>query len=187
MNIIINTKLFEIFQNLTVAHIFNMLLYSQTNTYQQTYIAKHLGVTRMTVARALKWLKTEGYIDYKRNKYKEFITTKFTLTDKALQIKKKIEKEDNEQTEQQQEKKETPSTQKEREQENKENRQTTQIDREQGDAPSRAYPQRSNDKQNIQPKPTNTAIASGIDIAAARREYEEKLKIKFLLQNGKLS
>lgn len=172
MNIIINTKLFEIFQNLTVAHIFNMLLYSQTNTYQQTYIANHLCITRMTVARSLKWLKSEGYIDYTRSKYKEVITTKFTLTEKALQIKAEIEKENNN---------------KEKEQENKENRQTTQIDREQGDAPSRAYPQRSNDKQNIQPKPTNTAIASGIDIAAARREYEEKLKIKFLLQNGKLS
>lgn len=77
MNIIINTKLFEIFQNLTVAHIFNMLLYSQTNTYQQTYIANHLCITRMTVARSLKWLKSEGYIDYTRSKYKEVITTKF--------------------------------------------------------------------------------------------------------------
>lgn len=185
MNIVINTKLFEIFQNLTVAHIFNMLLYSQTNTYQQTYIAKHLGLTRMTVARVLKWSKSEGYIDYTRSKYKEVITTKFTLTEKALQIKAEIEKEDNEKTEQQQEKKETPSTQKEREQENKENRQTTQIKKEQGDAPQGVNPQRSNDIK--QSKPTNTAIKRFNDIAAARREYEEKLKIKFLEQNGKLS
>lgn len=172
MNIVINTKLFEIFQNMTIAHIFNMLLYSQTNTYQQTYIAKHLGVTRMTVVRALKWLKTEGYIDYKRNKYKEVITTKFTLTDKALQLKKEMEKEDNTQTIQQQEK--------------KENRQTTHKEREQGDALiKRANPQRSNATK--QPKPTNTAITSIDDIVAARREYEDKLKIKFLTQNGKLS
>ena len=94
MNIIINTKLFEFFQNLTIAHIFNMLLYSQTKTYQQTYIANHLGITRMTVGRVLKWLKTEGYITYTRSKYKEVITTKFTLTEKALQIKAEIEKED---------------------------------------------------------------------------------------------
>lgn len=171
MNIIINTKLFEIFQNLTIAHIFNMLLYSQTKTYQQTYIANHLGITRMTVARVLKWLKTEGYIDYKRNKYKKVVTTKFTLTEKALKVKKEIEKEDNTQTIQQQEK--------------KENRQTTQIKREQGDAPQGQTPNVRNDKQNIQPKPTNTAITRGIYIAAARAEYEAKLKEKFLEQNGK--
>lgn len=170
MNIVINTKLFEIFPNLVIAHIFNMLLFTQTNTYQQTYIAKHLGVTRMTVVRALKWLKTEGYIDYKRNKYKEVITTKFTLTDKALQLKKEMEKEDNTQTIQQQEK--------------KENRQTTHKEREQGDAP-KAIPNCSNATK--QPKPTNTAITSIDDIVAARREYEDKLKIKFLTQNGKLS
>lgn len=178
MNIIINTKLFEIFQNLTVAHIFNMLLYSTTQTYQQTYIAKHLGLTRMIVARALKWLKTEGYIDYKRNKYKEFITTKFLLTHKALQLKKEIEKEDNNK-EKQQEKKETPSTQKEREQENKENRQTTHKEREQGDA-LKANPQCSNAT-----KPTNTERTSIDDIVALRKQYEAKLKEKFLEQNGK--
>ena len=147
-----------------------MLLFTQTNTYQQTYIAKHLGVTRMTVVRALKWLKTEGYIDYKRNKYKEVITTKFTLTDKALQLKKEMEKEDNTQTIQQQEK--------------KENRQTTHKEREQGDA-LKANPQRSNATK--QPKPTNTKIASIDAIVAARREYENKLKEKFTIQNGKLS
>lgn len=173
MNIVINTKLFEIFQNLTIAHIFNMLLYSQTKTYQQTYIAKHLGLTRMTVGRALKWLKEEGYITYKRDKYKEAITTKFTLTEKALKVKKEIEKEENEQTEQQQEKKE----------EKKEN---TQIKREQGDAP-KAIPNCSNDKQKTQPKPINTTITSIDDIVAARREYEDKLKEKFFTQNGKLS
>ena len=173
MNIIINTKLFEIFQNLTIAHIFDMLLYSQTKTYQQTYIANHLGITRMTVGRVLKWLKTEGYITYTRSKYKEVITTKFTLTDKALQIKAEIEKEENEKT-----------TEREKEQENKENTPTTQIKREQGDAPQGQIPNCSNDKQNIQPKPTNT---KDLDIVAARREYEDKLKEKFFTQNGKLS
>lgn len=172
MNIVINTKLFEIFQNMTIAHIFNMLLYSQTKTYQQTYIANHLGITRMTVARALKWLKEEGYITYKRDKYKEAITTKFLLTHKALQLKKEIEKEENEQTEQQQEK--------------KENRPTTHKKREQGDAP-KAIPNCSNDKQKTQPKPINTAITRFDDIVAARREYEDKLKEKFFTQNGKLS
>lgn len=170
MNIIINTKLFEFFQNLTIAHIFNMLLYSQTKTYQQTYIANHLGITRMTVGRVLKWLKTEGYITYTRSKYKEVITTKFTLTEKALQIKAEIEKEDTPQTIQQQEK--------------KENRQTTHKEREQGDAPQGQIPNCSNEiKKNAtkQPKPTNTKV---LDIAAARREYEEKLKIKFFTQNG---
>ena len=156
MNIVINTKLFEIFPNLVIAHIFNMLLFSQTNTYQQTYIAKHLGVTRMTVARALKWLKTEGYIDYKRNKYKEVITTKFTLTDKALQLKREIEKEDKTQTIQQQEKKENrQTTQKQQQEKKEEKKETTQIKREQGDALiKRANPQRSNATK--QPKPTNT-------------------------------
>lgn len=163
MNIIINTKLFEIFQNLTVAHIFNMLLYSQTNTYQQTYIANHLCITRMTVARVLKQLKEEGYITYTRSKYKEVITTKFTLTEKALKLKKEIEKEDNN---------------KEKEQENKENKQTTQIKREQGDAP-KAIPNCS----NANPK-QNTTITSIDDIVAARREYEDKLKEKFTIQNG---
>lgn len=167
MNIVINTKLFEIFQNLTIAHIFNMLLYSQTKTYQQTYIAKHLGLTRMTVGRALKWLKEEGYITYKRDKYKEAITTKFLLTHKALQLKKEIEKEDTPQTIQQQEK--------------KENRQTTHKEREQGDAP-KAIPNCS----NANPK-QNTTITSIDDIVAARREYEDKLKEKFTIQNGKLS
>lgn len=171
MNIVINTKLFEISPNLVIAHIFNMLLYTQTKTYQQTYIANHLGITRMTVGRALKWLKEEGYITYKRDKYKEAITTKFTLTEKALKVKKEIEKEENEQTEQQQEKKE----------EKKEN---IQIKREQGDAPQGQIPNCSNDKQNIQPKPTNTKV---LDIVAARREYEDKLKEKFFTQNGKLS
>ncbi|ERJ78582.1 hypothetical protein HMPREF0653_00940 [Prevotella disiens JCM 6334 = ATCC 29426] len=177
MNIVINTKLFEIFPNLVIAHIFNMLLFSQTNTYQQTYIAKHLGLTRMTVARSLKWLKTEGYIDYTRSKYKEVITTKFTLTEKALQIKAEIEKEENEQTEQQQEKKE----------EKKENIPTTHKEREQGDAPQGQIPNCSNEiKKNAtkQPKPTNTKF---LDIVAARREYENKLKEKFTIQNGKLS
>lgn len=164
MNIIINTKLFEFFQNLTIAHIFNMLLYSQTKTYQQTYIANHLGITRMTVGRVLKWLKTEGYITYTRSKYKEVITTKFTLTDKALQIKAEIEKEDTPQTIQQQEK--------------KENRQTTHKEREQGDAP-KAIPNCS----NANPK-QNTTITSIDDIVAARREYEDKLKEKFTIQNG---
>lgn len=173
MNIVINTKLFEISPNLVIAHIFNMLLHSQTKTYQQTYIANHLGITRMTVGRALKWLKEEGYITYKRDKYKEAITTKFTLTDKALQLKREIEKEENEQTEQQQEKKE----------EKKENTPTTQIKREQGDAP-KAIPNCSNDKQKTQPKPINTTITSIDDIVAARREYEDKLKEKFFTQNG---
>lgn len=165
MNIVINTKLFEISPNLVIAHIFNMLLYSQTKTYQQTYIANHLGITRMTVGRALKWLKEEGYITYKRDKYKEAITTKFTLTEKALKVKKEIEKEENEQTEQQQEKKE-------------EKKETTQIKREQGDAP-KATPNCSNAK----PK-QNTTITSIDDIVAARREYEDKLKEKFTIQNG---
>ena len=173
MNIVINTKLFDTFQNLTVAHIFNMLLYSQTKTYQQTYIANHLGITRMTVARVLKWLKTEGYITYTRSKYKEVITTKFTLTEKALKLKKEIEKEDSTQT--------PPTIQnnnKEKEQENKENRQTTHKEREQGDAP-KAIPNCS----NANPK-QNTTITSIDDIVAARREYEDKLKEKFTIQNG---
>lgn len=177
MNIVINTKLFEISPNLVIAHIFNMLLFSQTNTYQQTYIAKHLGVTRMTVARALKWLKTEGYIDYKRNKYKEVITTKFTLTDKALQLKREIEKEDKTQTIQQQEKKE--NRQKQQQEKKEEKKETTQIDREQGDA-LKANPQCSNAT-----KPTNTERTSIDDIVALRKQYEAKLKEKFLEQNGK--
>lgn len=157
MNIIINTKLFEIFQNLTVAHIFNMLLYSQTNTYQQTYIANHLCITRMTVARSLKWLKSEGYIDYTRSKYKEVITTKFTLTEKALKLKKEIEKEDNN---------------KEKEQENKENKQTIQNNkREQGDA-LKANPQRSNAK----PKPIDSERTRFDAIVAARAEYNKTHK-----------
>lgn len=161
MNIVINTKLFEIFPNLVIAHIFNMLLFSQTNTYQQTYIAKHLGVTRMTVARALKWLKTEGYIDYKRNKYKEVITTKFTLTEKALQIKEELEKEGNEQT-----------IQKEQQEENKENKQTIQNNkREQGDA-LKANPQRSNAK----PKPIDSERTRFDAIVAARAEYNKTHK-----------
>lgn len=168
MNIVINTKLFEIFPNLVIAHIFNMLLYSQTKTYQQTYIANHLGITRMTVGRVLKWLKTEGYIDYKRSKYKEVIATKFTLTEKALQIKAEIEKENNEKT-----------TEREKEQENKENRQTTHKEREQGDA-LKANPQCSNAT-----KPTNTERTSIDDIVALRKQYEAKLKEKFLEQNGK--
>lgn len=164
MNIIINTKLFEIFQNLTVAHIFNMLLHSQTNTYQQTYIANHLCITRMTVARSLKWLKTEGYIDYKRNKYKEVITTKFTLTEKALQIKAEIEKENNN---------------KEKEQENKENKQTIQNNkREQGDAPQGQTPNARNDiKKNIQqPKPIDSERTRFDAIVAARAEYNKTHK-----------
>lgn len=172
MNIVINTKLFDTFQNLTVAHIFNMLLYSQTKTYQQTYIANHLGITRMTVARVLKCLKTEGYITYTRSKYKEVITTKFTLTEKALKLKKEIEKEDSTQT--------PPTIQnnnKEKEQENKENRQTTHKEREQGDAPNCS---------NAKPK-QNTERTRFDDIVAARREYEDKLKEKFFTQNGKLS
>lgn len=182
MNIVINTKLFEIFQNMTIAHIFNMLLYSQTKTYQQTYIANHLGITRMTVARALKWLKEEGYITYKRDKYKEAITTKFLLTHKALQLKKEIEKEENEQTEQQQEKKENrQTTQKQQQEKKEEKKETTQIKREQGDAP-KATPNCSNAK----PK-QNTERTRFDDIVAARREYEDKLKEKFFTQNGKLS
>lgn len=167
MNIIINTKLFEIFQNLTVAHIFNMLLYSQTNTYQQTYIANHLCITRMTVARSLKWLKSEGYIDYTRSKYKEVITTKFTLTEKALQIKEELEKEGNEQT-----------IQKEQQEENKENRQTTQIKREQGDAPQGQTPNARNDiKKNIQqPKPIDSERTRFDAIVAARAEYNKTHK-----------
>lgn len=167
MNIIINTKLFEIFQNLTVAHIFNMLLYSQTNTYQQTYIANHLCITRMTVARSLKWLKSEGYIDYTRSKYKEVITTKFELTEKALQIKEELEKEGNEQT-----------IQKEQQEENKENRQTTQIKREQGDAPQGQTPNARNDiKKNIQqPKPIDSERTRFDAIVAARAEYNKTHK-----------
>lgn len=157
MNIIINTKLFEIFQNLTVAHIFNMLLYSQTNTYQQTYIANHLCIARMTVARVLKQLKEEGYITYTRSKYKEVITTKFTLTEKALKLKKEIEKEDNN---------------KEKEQENKENKQTIQNNkREQGDA-LKANPQRSNAK----PKPIDSERTRFDAIVAARAEYNKTHK-----------
>lgn len=107
MNITINTKLFYIFPNITIAHIFNMLLFSTTQTYKQTHIAKQLGLTRMTVARSLKWLKTEGYIDYERYQNKEDITTKFILTDKALKIKEDILKENNHTEQQQEEKKET--------------------------------------------------------------------------------
>lgn len=94
MNITINTKLFELFP-MTIAHILNMLLFSHTQTYKQTHIAKLLGLTRMTVARSLKWLKREGYIDYERCQNKEDIATKFLLTDKALKLKEYIEKENN--------------------------------------------------------------------------------------------
>lgn len=87
MNITINTKLFELFP-MTIAHILNMLLFSHTQTYKQTHIAKLLGLTRMTVARSLKWLKREGYIDYERCQNKEDIATKFLLTDKALKLKR---------------------------------------------------------------------------------------------------
>lgn len=144
-----------------------MLLYSQTNTYQQTYIANHLCITRMTVARSLKWLKSEGYIDYTRSKYKEVITTKFELTEKALQIKEELEKEGNEQT-----------IQKEQQEENKENRQTTQIKREQGDAPQGQTPNARNDiKKNIQqPKPIDSERTRFDAIVAARAEYNKTHK-----------
>lgn len=142
---------------------------------EQTHLARICGYEGQMPQRYIKptidELVREGWIEgyekvQAKNGYKS-VTTRWHLTEKALTL--------------------SPNTQnnnKEKEQENKENKQTTQIKREQGDAP-KAIPNCSNATK--QPKPTNTAITSIDDIVAARREYEDKLKIKFLTQNGKLS
>ena len=145
---------------------------------EQAHLARILGYKGNKPQRYIKpviqYLIKEGWLEgyekvQAKNGYKS-VTTRWHLTDKALSLsaaQQPIQKE----REQQQEKKEnTPTTHKEREQE---------------DASSN--PQRSNEiKKNTtkQPKPTNTKF---LDIVAARREYENKLKEKFFTQNGKLS
>lgn len=141
---------------------------------EQTHLARICGyegqMPQRYIQPTIQELLREGWIDsyekvQAKNGYKS-VTTRWHLSDKALSLSA------------------NPTTQNKREQteENKENRQTTQIKREQGDAPQGVNPQRSNATK--QPKPTNTAITRGIYIAAARAEYEAKLKEKFFTQNG---
>lgn len=142
---------------------------------EQAHLARILGYKgqmpqrfiKPTIQELLKegWL--EGYEKVQAKKGYKSVTTRWYLSDKALSLsaaQQPIQKE----REQQQEKKE-------------EKKETTQIKREQGDAP-KATPNCSNAK----PK-QNTTITSIDDIVAARREYEDKLKEKFTIQNGKLS
>lgn len=147
---------------------------------EQTHLARICGyegqMPQRYIQPTIQELLREGWINsyekvQAKNGYKS-VTTRWHLTDKALSLSQ------------------TPTIQnKEKEQqEKKENRQTTHKEREQEDASSN--PQRSNEiKKNAtkQPKPTNTKIASIDAIVAARREYENKLKEKFTIQNGKLS
>lgn len=147
---------------------------------EQTHLARICGyegqMPQRYIQPTIQELLREGWIDsyekvQAKNGYKS-VTTKWHLSDKALNLSQTPTIQNKEKEQQEQKK------------ENKENRQTTQIDREQGDALiKRANPQRSNATK--QPKPTNTAITSIDDIVAARREYEDKLKIKFTIQNGK--
>lgn len=146
---------------------------------EQTHLARICGyegqMPQRYIQPTIQELLREGWIDsyekvQAKNGYKS-VTTKWHLSDKALSLSQTPTIQNKEKEQQEQKK------------ENKENKQTIQNNkREQGDA-LKANPQRSNATK--QPKPTNTAITSIDDIVAARREYEDKLKIKFTIQNGK--
>lgn len=141
----------------------------ETIEVEQTHLARICGYEGQMPQRFIKptidnlikegWL--EGYEKVQANNGYKSVTTRWHLSEKALSLSQ------------------TPTIQnnnKEKEQEEKkENRQTTQIKREQGDAPNCS---------NAKPK-QNTERTRFDDIVAARREYEDKLKIKFLTQNGK--
>lgn len=149
---------------------------------EQTHLARICGYEGQMPQRYIKptidELVREGWIEgyekvQAKNGYKS-VTTRWHLSDKALSLSQTPTIQNKEKEQQEQKK------------ENKENKQTIQNNkREQGDAPQGVNPQRSNATK--QPKPTNTKIASIDAIVAARREYENKLKEKFTIQNGKLS
>lgn len=138
---------------------------------EQTHLARICGYEGQMPQRYIKptidelvregWI--EGYEKVQANNGYKSVTTRWHLSDKALSLSQ------------------TPTIQnKEKEQqEKKENRQTTHKEREQGDA-LKANPQCSNAT-----KQTNTERTSIDDIVALRKQYEAKLKEKFLEQNGK--
>lgn len=179
----VNSKLYTELNNpkaiLIMAYLTNYG--KRTIEVEQTHLARICGYSGNKPQRYIKQviqdLIKEGWIDnyevIQANNGNKSVTTKWYLSEKGLSLSQTPTIQNKEKEQQEQKK------------ENKENRQTTQIKKEQGDAPQGVNPQRSNDIK--QSKPTNTAIKRFNDIAAARREYEEKLKIKFLEQNGKLS
>ena len=179
----VNSKLYTELNNpkaiLIMAYLTNYG--KRTIEVEQTHLARICGYSGNKPQRYIKQviqdLIKEGWIDnyevIQANNGNKSVTTKWHLSDKTLSLSQTPTIQNKEKEQQEQKK------------ENKENRQTTHKEREQGDAPQGVNPQRSNDIK--QSKPTNTAIKRFDDIVAARREYEEKLKIKFLEQNGKLS
>lgn len=180
----VNSKLYTELNNpkaiLIMAYLTNYG--KRTIEVEQTHLARICGYSGNKPQRYIKQviqdLIKEGWIDnyevIQANNGNKSVTTKWHLSDKALSLSQTPTIQNKEKEQQEQKK------------ENKENRQTTQIKREQGDALiKRANPQRSNATK--QPKPTNTERTSIDDIVALRKQYEEKLKIKFLEQNGKLS
>lgn len=175
----VNSKLYTELNNpkaiLIMAYLTNYG--KRTIEVEQTHLARICGYSGNKPQRYIKQviqdLIKEGWIDnyevIQANNGNKSVTTKWHLSDKALSLSQTPTIQNKEKEQQEQKK------------ENKENRQTTHKEREQGDALiKRANPQRS----NANPK-QNTTITSIDDIVAARREYEEKLKIKFFTQNGK--
>lgn len=179
----VNSKLYTELNNpkaiLIMAYLTNYG--KRTIEVEQTHLARILGYKGNKPQRYIKpviqYLIKEGWIGgyekvQAKNGYKS-VTTRWYLSDKALSLsaaQQPIQKE-REKTEEKKEK--TPTTHNNK--------------REQGDAPQGQIPNCSNEiKKNAtkQPKPTNTKV---LDIVAARREYEDKLKENFFTQNGKLS
>lgn len=167
----VNSKLYTELSNPKAILIMAYLTsyHQKTIEVEQTHLARILGYKgqmpqryiKPTIQELLKegWL--EGYEKVKANNGYKSVTTRWHLTDKALSLsaaQQPIQKE----REQQQEKKENTPT-------------THNNKREQGDAP-KANPNCSNDIKKNATKPTSTAIAMGLEIAAARAEYNRKHK-----------
>lgn len=169
----VNSKLYTELNNpkaiLIMAYLTNYG--KRTIEVEQTHLARICGYSGNKPQRYIKQviqdLIKEGWIDnyevIQANNGNKSVTTKWHLSDKALSLSQTPTIQNKEKEQQEQKK------------ENKENRQTTQIDREQGDA-LKANPNCSNDIKKNATKPTSTAIAMGLEIAAARAEYNRKHK-----------
>lgn len=181
----INTKIYTALNNPKAILIMAYLTSygKETIEVEQTHLARICGyegqMPQRYIQPTIQELLREGWIDsyekvQAKNGYKS-VTTKWHLSDKALSLSQTPTIQNKEKEQQEQKK------------ENKENRQTTHKEREQGDAPQGQTPNARNDiKKNIQqPKPIDSERTRFDAIVAARAAYQEKLKEKFTIQNGK--
>lgn len=89
-----NVELMQQISNIRQAAIISFLVNQEkegeelrTQKWQQTYLADIFNCEASTIWRDLKQLKENGWLDYEQTKYNNSISTKITLSEKALKYR----------------------------------------------------------------------------------------------------